>query len=77
MADDTQGDTLLEALGREIMKLKRVYDGSSRVVTQYEAYANAVDGQKCLRTDYTYVGATTALDAMKESVDLWQAAWDI
>ena len=77
MASDTPADLILEALGREIMKVKRFYDGSSRVTSQYEAFANAIDGQPCIRTDYTYVGATTNVDAMKESMSTWQAAWDI
>ncbi len=79
MADDTQGDLLLEALLGEIMKIKRVYDANTppRVITQYEAVANAINGQTCLRTDYTYVSTTTNLDAMKESISTWQSAWDI
>jgi hypothetical protein len=77
MANDNVADELLQALAKEVVKIKRIYDGSSRVITQYEAVANAVDGQKCLRTDYTYVSTTTNIDAMKESLDVWQAAWDI
>jgi len=77
MASDTAADQLLEALGKEVMKVKRIYDGSNRVITQYEAFANAIDQAVCLKTDYTYVGATTDLDKMRESVGVWLTAYDI
>jgi len=77
MISDQKADILLNDLKVNVLKIKRVYDGSSRVITQYEAVANADDGMACLRTDYTYVGATTNLDAMKESIGTWSSAWDI
>ena len=77
MASDTAADQLLEALNKEVMKIKRVYDGSNRVITQYEAFSNTIDQGACLKTDYIYVGATTDLDKMRESVGVWLAAYDI
>ncbi len=77
MGTDTPADLLLEALDKEVMKVKRFYDGSNRLITQYEAFANSINNQVCLRTDYTYVGVTTSVDAMKESLSQWNSAWDI
>ena len=77
MSNDSEADLLLQALGKEIMKVKRIYDGSNRVITQYDAFANALNGAVCLRTDYVYVGITTNVDKMKESLDVWSSAYDI
>ena len=77
MASDTPADEMLNALGREVVKLFKVYDGSDRLITQYEAVANAIDGQPCLKTTYTYIGATTKVEKMKEALDTWLAAYDI
>lgn len=77
VVSDEKGDQYLQALGKEIMKVKRVYDGSNRVITQYEAYANAADGAPCLQTTYTYIGAATQIDKMLEAIGVWSAAYDI
>lgn len=74
---DTEGDILLQTLGREIMKVYRVYDGSDRLVTQYEAVANCEHGKPCVKTEYTYVGATTRIEKMKESQATWDSSYDI
>jgi hypothetical protein len=76
-ASDNRGDELLQALMREIVKVYRIYDGSNRVTTEYEAVANAVDQQVCLKTEYTYAGARTTPDKMRESLDVWSSAYDI
>jgi len=76
-APDTETDMLFNSLKTNVLKIKRFYDGSDRVITQYEAVANATNGQPCIRTDYAYVGVSTLLDAMKESMSTWQSAWDI
>jgi hypothetical protein len=77
MASDEKANLLFQGMVANVMKVKNLYDGSNRLITRYEAFAHAVNGDPCLRTDYTYVGATTNLDAMKESSDVWQSAWDI
>jgi hypothetical protein len=77
MISDTDADNYLQALQKEICKTKSVYDGSNRLITRYEALANAEDGAPCLRTDYTYVGVTTQVDATKESFSNWDSSWDI
>ena len=58
-------------------KMYITYDGSSRMSTVYTAHANAVDGEGCLLTTYTYVGASTRIEKMRETVDSWAAAYDI
>jgi hypothetical protein len=77
MSSDSTADFILQTLGREVIKVKKFYDGSNRVTSQYEAVANAEHGKPCLKTEYTYVGATPNVDAMKESAATWDSAWDI
>lgn len=77
MVSDTKADEVLQTLMREVVKVYRTYDGSDRVTAEYEAVANAADGQPCLKTEYTYTGARTTPDKMKESLDVWSAAYDI
>lgn len=77
MSSDTEADNLLTALLKEICKTKTMYDGSNRITIRYEAFANAANGAKCLRTDYTYVGASVYVDASKESIGAWDSSWDI
>jgi hypothetical protein len=77
MSSDTLGDQILNTLKGEVVKVHHVYDGSDRLIERYEAVANAVHGAKCLRTDYTYDGASTRVVGMKESVSTWDSAWDI
>lgn len=61
----------------EYIKSYIVYDGSARMVTIYEAKANSITGTPCLRTDYSYVGATARIEKMLESEDVWNASYDI
>lgn len=77
MSSDTDVDIFLQSLNSNAVKSKSFYDGSNRVITRYETVTNAVHGQPCLRTDYTYVGATPNVDASKESMATWDSAWDI
>lgn len=77
MSQDTQADELLTSLGKEAMKVYRVYDGSSRVTEQYETYANTVNGGPALKTEYVYDGATTNVLKMKETISTWNSSWDI
>lgn len=74
---DVDTDELLQALGRESMKSKSFYDGSNRLITRYETLENVVNNGPALRTDYTYVGATTNVDASKETMSQWNSSWDI
>lgn len=77
MSSDSNVDKILQNLKEEIVKVFKVYDGSDRLITQYEAVANAVDQSPCLKTDYTYIGATTKVEKMRESQGIWLAAYDI
>lgn len=77
MASDTDVDILLVSLNSNVVKTKSFYDGSNRVTSRYEAVANSIHGGPALKTDYTYVGATTFVDASKESMGAWDSSWDI
>lgn len=77
MTPDTNADLILSSLKNEIVKAHHVYDGGNRLVQRYEALANAANGAQCLRTDYTYDGASTRVVGMKESQSTWNSAWDI
>lgn len=74
---DSNIDELLNALSKEVVKIYRVYDGSDRLITQYEALANTLNNEPCLKTEYTYVGATTLVEKMKESISVWLTAYEI
>jgi hypothetical protein len=74
---DNKADDLLQALSKEAIKVFRVFDGSDRLITQYETFANTTDGGIALKTDYSYIGATTKLEKMKESISTWSSAYDI
>ena len=77
MVSDSKGDQILNSLKNEIVKVFKVYDGSDRLIEQYEALANTVANGPCLKTDYTYVGATTRVEKMKESIGVWLASYEI
>jgi pyruvate carboxylase len=67
----------LLSVGHGAMKVFRVFDGTNRLVTQYEAGTDAAAGDDCLRTDYGYDGATTRILKLKESIAQWDASWDL
>lgn len=79
MGSDEKQDLLFQALRGETVKVKRLYDGNTppRCTSQYEAPQNAVNGAPALLTTYTYVGVTTDVDAMKETLSAWDSSWDI
>lgn len=77
MSTDVAGDELLQALGKEVIKLHRVYDGSGRLTENYETFANTIHGGVALKTTYTYDGATERVIGMKEELSTWDSAWDI
>lgn len=61
----------------EAVKMYFVYDGSGRMTETYTAMVNAENNDKCLKTEYTYDGASTRVQKMKESIALWSSAYDI
>jgi len=77
MIPDSKADTLLNVLKAEAVKVYKVYDGSDRVITQYEAVANAANNAPCLVSTYTYVGASNRVEKMKEEVGVWLSSYDI
>jgi hypothetical protein len=62
---------------REAIKFHYVYDGNGRLIDAYEAATAAVNGQSCLRTRYTYDGATSRVVGSKEELSTWDETWDI
>ena len=67
----------IKSHGREAVKQYLEYDAFNRMVVTYTALADARDGESCIRTDYAYAGTSTRVIKMKESLSIWQAAWDI
>jgi hypothetical protein len=61
----------------EYIKSYITYDASSRMEYVYEARANALDGESCLRTQYVYDGLTTNVVKMCETESTWATAYDI
>ncbi len=61
----------------ENIKQYFVYDVSNRMSIVYEARSNALDGESCLKTTYTYVSTSTRVQAMKEEDATWDDSWDI
>jgi hypothetical protein len=61
----------------EAIKSFSIYDGSNRLSEFFVALAETKDGEKCMKTTYTYDGVTTRVLKTKEELADWQAAWDI
>jgi hypothetical protein len=61
----------------EYIKSYITYDFSDRMSVVYEARANALNGEPCLKTTYTYVIGTTRVEKMKEEETTWSSAYDI
>ncbi len=74
---DSKADDFLQGLTKEVVKVFRVYDGSDRLIEEYETFANTKDGGLALKTEYTYIGVTARVEKMKESLSTWLAAYDI
>lgn len=73
----SNGYEFMKTGNREYIKSHSVYDGSNRLITVYEARANALHDHYALKTDYTYVGITSQIENSKESASLWDSSWDI
>ena len=67
----------LKAHAHEGVKQYITYDGSNRMEYVYVADANAVDGDECMVTQYTYDGGSSRIQKMKESITTWDSSWDI
>ncbi len=61
----------------EFVKQFIEYDGSARMVSIYEARADAADGSPCMKTSYAYVTGTTRIEKRKEEEATWDSSWDI
>lgn len=71
-----QNATLLTA-GKQYMKTKYFYDGSDRCSYIVQASKDADDGEPAMVTKFTYVGATSQIEASTEYEGVWDEAWDI
>lgn len=77
MATTPNVDGYVKTHSSENIKVYITYDGSDRMEYVYEARANAQHGEKCLKTQYTYVTGTTRVEKMKETETEWDSSWDI
>ena len=64
----------VSAFGKQAIKQYLAYDASNRVISIYEATAEAVDGDKCLLTTYAYDGTSSRVAKFKEEVSTWVSA---
>lgn len=67
----------LKSHAEECVKMHFEYDGLDRMTQVYVAMVDADDGDKCMLTTYSYVGATGKVDNMKEELADWDSSWDI
>lgn len=68
---------LLKSTVGEYFKAWNVYDGSNRLIERYEAPLATGNGDPCLKTTITYVGASRNVQAQKEEEAPWNSSWDI
>ncbi len=68
---------LLKTLRDSEMKTYFVYDESGRMSNVYEARADAAEGDVCLLTEYEYEDGTAKIVKQRESMAVWEAAWDM
>jgi hypothetical protein len=61
----------------EAIKTYSVWDMSGRLTDFYVALSDAPNGSQCMRTQYTYDGASTRVTKTNEVLALWDSAWDI
>jgi hypothetical protein len=73
MADTGQ----LKTTKNELVKQFVVYDLSSRPITMYEAREDTLHGGVCIKTQYSYIGATAQIEKRRESLAVWDSAWDM
>lgn len=77
MSEQFTTKDLLKTLKLEGLKEYREYDGSNRPTAIYQTFTDADNGDKCLKTAYTYDGASNRIVKKKETVDVWNSTWDI
>lgn len=73
----THASNFLSTHLKEAVKMYIEYDATNRMVTTYTAGADADHGDHCIRTDYTYWGASLRIQKMRESLAAWDSSWDI
>lgn len=73
----SNGYAHLKTNQNEYIKSYITYDVSDRMEYVYEARANALDGEPCLVTRYTYVSTSSRVAKMKEYDGTWSSSYDI
>ena len=72
-----QTDTLgIPSLIKNLKKVKFFYT-NHLVTAAYEAPSDAINGDKCILTRYTYYVGTSDVDGMVEENAVWNSAWDM
>ena len=61
----------------ELVKQYIELDGSGRAIRTYTVRTYAVDGEKCIVTEYEYSGNSTTILKRKEYYGTWSSAYDI
>ena len=77
MAMDSEATQGLTTQRNELTKQFNIYDVDGRLITVYTAGYKAIAGTPCTRVDYDYLIGSQLVEKMRESVDVWNAAYDI
>ena len=73
-----QATSGLTSQRNELMKQYLTYDINGRVLAVYSCGYNTPANGTCTKVDYTYVSPTSSnVEKMRESNDVWLAAYDI
>lgn len=68
---------IIKQLRNEALKEYREYDEYFRPSAIYQAYAEATNGEPCLKTAYVYDGPSNRIKKKQESIVPWDSSWDI
>lgn len=61
----------------EAVKQYIVYDGFNRMSETYVALSDSEHGTPCLKTEYVYAADSARVIKLKESIAVWDSAWDV
>lgn len=68
---------LIKTALNEYVKVHQEYDIEGRVEYIYEAKTEAVNGDPCVVTRYSYNGTTSDIVFFKEYDGAWNTAWEV
>jgi hypothetical protein len=75
--EERWADYKIQGHAESATKSKSFYDGSNRLSFFVVAEKAAKNGDPCVVTKYTYIGATARVDASIEYIHQWNSAWDV